>query len=397
MKHYSIKFKIYPNKDQIQQLNQNIGSCRFVYNHFLALKIKYYKKTGENISYFELNKLLTDIKQKKKYRWLYEAINQSLQQSLKDLDAAYKNFFKHGKGFPKFKKKGIKDSFRLNLNILIAENYIRLAKFGYVKAKGSFDRIEEHSKLKFLTVTKEAGSFYCSCTFEREAKGIKVLNKNAKAHIHKHQAIGIDLGVKRPLQAAYLSNNDNLGIFKLGLKFKKDLEQKELRRKRYQRQLSRKTKGSKNFLKAKIKVQKAFQREKNLRKDYIEKTSHRLCQDFKQITFEALKLKNMTKSAKGTKDNPGVGVKAKSGLNREILRLGHSALVTRTSQKSKRFNTEVYLVTPKHTSRECSCCGCVSKLNRKSQAIFKCISCGYTDNADVNAAMNILMSTKLVA
>jgi putative transposase len=115
-----------------------------------------------------------------------------------------------------------------------------------------------------------------------------------------------------------------------------------------------------------------------------------LATSFQTIKFEDLKLSNMTRSSKGTVQNPGKNVAAKSGLNREMLRLGLSTLVLRTEQKSMTNGGQVVYINPKFTSQTCSCCGVIDKKSRISQSKFVCVHCGYTLNADINAALNIL-------
>ncbi len=120
--------------------------------------------------------------------------------------------------------------------------------------------------------------------------------------------------------------------------------------------------------------------------------------DYDLISLEALKIKNMTKSAKGTKDKPGKNVKAKSGLNRSILEQGWGMFRQRLTDKAINATVPVTIVAinPAYTSLRCSECGYTDKKNRESQALFCCLSCGYTDNADVNAAKNIIAAGLVV-
>jgi putative transposase len=196
---------------------------------------------------------------------------------------------------------------------------------------------------------------------------------------------GIDLGVVRPVTVAYEN-----GSAVAGRKASRVLKEKELKRRRYQRQLARKQRGSSNREKSRHKLSRAYQCERNYRKDWVEKTSTKLATTFRVIIFEDLKLNNMTRSAKGTVESPGKNVAAKAGLNRELLRLGIAQLVLRTTQKAERLGGLVIKVDPKFTSQTCSECGVIDKSSRKSQAVFHCTSCGHTLNADKNAARNIL-------
>ena len=127
----------------------------------------------------------------------------------------------------------------------------------------------------------------------------------------------------------------------------------------------------------------------NVRRDFIEKVSLEICKNHAEIFREDLKIKNMTASAKGTVEEPGSRVAQKSGLNRSILDQGWGIFFNKLEWKALRLGGHVHTVPPQNTSRTCPICGCVSKDNRKTQALFKCISCGHQGNADVVAAINI--------
>jgi putative transposase len=205
-------------------------------------------------------------------------------------------------------------------------------------------------------------------------------------HVHRLEACGIDVGVAKPITLV-----DEYGHFKhLGVKFSNELAKKEAKRKRYQKAYARKLKGSNNQAKAKLKLGTAFYKEKQFRKDYLEKTSTIIAKLFHTVIVEDLKLANMTRSAKGTIESPGTNVSAKSGLNREMLRLGLGYFLMRLHQKCTKFGSLFIRVDPKCTSQICSTCNHKDRLSRESQSRFKCTSCGILINADVNAAINIL-------
>ena len=156
-----------------------------------------------------------------------------------------------------------------------------------------------------------------------------------------------------------------------------------------QRNLSRKTKGSKNFEKQKVQVAKIHQKIVNVRKDSLHKLSHAVAKSHSIVVLENLKIKNMTASAKGTKENPGKNVKAKSGLNRSIMRQGWGEFGRQLSYKLAWSGGTFLEVPPHYTSQTCPGCGHVAKENRKNEA-FNCVSCGYSGHADVVGAINIL-------
>ena len=158
--------------------------------------------------------------------------------------------------------------------------------------------------------------------------------------------------------------------------------------KRLQRRLAKQNKGGARYKKTKQRVANRHQGISNIRKDFCHKSSHSIVTDHnnKVIVLKDLKISNMTKSAKGTLDKPGKSVKAKSGLNREILDKGWHLFENYISYKSQKHGKAYFKVNPKHTSQECNACGYIHPGNRKEQSKFFCINCGNMDNADVNAA-----------
>jgi putative transposase len=158
------------------------------------------------------------------------------------------------------------------------------------------------------------------------------------------------------------------------------------RLRRLQRKLAKAKRGSSRRGKVKLAVAHLKARETDRRKDWAEKSSTDLARRFDVIRVENLKIKNMIRSAKGTVDQPGRNVAAKAGLNREISRSGWGLLIERLEEKTP---GRVETVPPAFTSQRCSACGHVASESRKSQALFQCVACNFTSNADVNAAKNI--------
>ncbi|MHB8189887.1 MAG: RNA-guided endonuclease InsQ/TnpB family protein [Ferrimicrobium sp.] len=152
--------------------------------------------------------------------------------------------------------------------------------------------------------------------------------------------------------------------------------------------------GSNRRKRTKLAIAKLAAKETDRRKDWIEKTTTELVRNYDIIAIEDLKVKNMTRSAKGTLQSPGKNVRAKSGLNRSILEQGWGLFRQRLTDKATNATelVQITVINPAYTSLRCSECGYTDKRNRKSQAIFCCLSCNYTDNADVNAARNIISS-----
>jgi putative transposase len=190
------------------------------------------------------------------------------------------------------------------------------------------------------------------------------------------QAVGIDRGV---VVAAALSTGDLLHCPALTAR-----ERTRLRR--LQRTLARAKRGSIRRSRVKHAIARLKARETDRRKDWAEKTSTGIVRRFDVIRVEDLKIKNMTRSARGTRASPGRSVRQKAGLNRGILRSGWGLLVRRLEEKAP---GRVEKVRPAFTSQRCSACGQVDRDSRESQAVFRCTACGFAGHADVNAAINI--------
>jgi transposase len=159
---------------------------------------------------------------------------------------------------------------------------------------------------------------------------------------------------------------------------------------RLQRKLARAQRGSNRRLRVKTAIAALKARQADRRKDWVEKTSTDLARRFDLIRVEDLKIRNMTRSAKGTRDHPGRRVRAKAGLNRSILASGWGLLVARLEQKAA---GRVERINPAFTSQRCSVCGHVAADSRENQALFVCVACHYTSHADVNAARNIAVGS----
>lgn len=370
--HYkAVRFRLYPNEATVQLLAQTTGCARWVYNYFLDKRIKHYKRTGKSLPNKDCMAALTVLKAKKEYLWLKDVDSTALQQSLNDLNAAYQGFFKHGRGFPSFHKKGRKESFRCQMSVKadIESRSLKIGKLGWIKARGSWNLIPERSTLQNITVSLHADRWYASVLFKTE--------KAPKLKRAPNRIAAIDLGVKIPVAHIEVNEDGEYRWSKRGRAVKQRLDVAEKRRKRYQRQLARKQKGSNNRQKTRRKLQRAYERETNIRNDWTNKVSNHLATGFRMVIFEDLNIKRM-------------GESKNSDLNRDMRRLGLGALVVKTQRKVEARRGQMIFVDPRNTSRCCSACGHTSKQNRKSQAKFVCQACGHRDNADRNACHNIL-------
>lgn len=353
---------------QIQLMKQFCGCARYVYNRTLSLERSIYKKDNKHsFKYAEAANRLPDWK--KKNPFLKDCNAQVLQQSLKDLERAYKNFFGKRANFPKYKKKYRHDSIRFPQGVELDEvkQQIRLPKIGWMGYRKSRDII---GTIKNVTVSRRGEKWDVSIQTEYEVV----------SSAPNPSEIGIDMGVKR---FANLSNGDfvePLNPFKQ--------EQEKLAK--LQRKLARQKKGSRNSRKTKRKIARLHRYIADSRRDFLHKISTKIAKNHSIIYVEDLKVSNMSASASGTKESPGKNVRQKSGLNRSILDQGWYGFFQMLSYKLEQRGGKLIKVDSRNTSRTCPRCGLVSAENRKSQATFACIGCGYRSNADEVGAINIL-------
>ena len=371
-KRSSYRFRLKINARQFAQLSRFAGCNRFVYNLTLSSQKKLLDQ-GEYVqSYAQMCAQLVDWKQQ--HPFLAQVHSQPLQQTLKDLDRAIKDGLSQAKGFPKFKKRGKHDSFRYPQGVKIADDKIYLPKIGWVKFRKSR---EIEGTVKNVTVSRTLDKWYISVQVEEDV---------AEPKHPSISMVGIDLGVSK-----FATVSDGT-VYQPINSYRK--RQKQLAK--HQRALSRKTKLSANWKKQLFRVRKTHRKIADIRNDYIHKVSSELSKNHAVIVLEDLKVKNMTKSAKGTQQEPGRNVAAKSGLNKSILDQGWYELKRQLQYKQEWKGGQLILIDPRRTSMTCSACGHVSADNRQSQEKFQCVSCGHIQNADLNAAINILAAGRAV-
>ncbi|UIA90414.1 transposase [Erwinia tracheiphila] len=366
----AFKFQLRPNSQQERDMRRFAGACRFVFNRSLALQNENHEAGNKYISYAKMTVWLVEWKKEPDTQWLKASPSQPLQQALKALERAYKNFFQKRALFPKFKKRGQSDSFRYPQGVKLDQenNRISLPKLGWINYRNSREVIGE---VKNVTVSQSCGKWYVSIQTECEV---------SEPQHESTSMVGLDAGVAK---LATLSDGT---IFEPVNSFKTN--QKKLAR--LQREMSRKVKFSNNWKKAKRKVQKLHSRIANIRRDYLHKVSTTISKNHAMIVIEDLKVASMSKSAAGTASQHGRNVRAKSGLNRSILDQGWYELRRQLEYKQLWRGGQVLAINPAYTSQKCACCGHTAKENRQSQSQFECLACGYTENADINGARNIL-------
>ncbi|EHV0102514.1 transposase [Escherichia coli] len=366
----AFKFQLRPGGQQECEMRRFAGACRFVFNRALARQNENHEAGNKYIPYGKMASWLVEWKNATETQWLKDSPSQPLQQSLKDLERAYKNFFQNRAAFPRFKKRGQNDAFRYPQGVKLDQENSRifLPKLGWMRYRNSR---QVTGVVKNVTVSQSSGKWYISIQTESEVS----------TPVHPSASmVGLDAGVAK---LATLSDGT---VFEPVNSLQKN--QKKLAR--LQRQLSRKVKFSNNWQKQKCKIQRLHSRITNIRRDYLHKVTTTVSKNHAMIVIEDLKVSNMSKSAAGTVSQPGRNARAKSGLNRSILDQGWYEMRRQLEYKQLWRGGQVFAVPPAYTSQRCACCGHTAKENRLSQSKFRCQVCGYTANADVNGARNIL-------
>lgn len=391
----SYKYKTKCNDTTAKKANHCIELARILYNAMIEERNIAYRMAGKTLSGYDQKKEIPEIKDMFEDYKLYPS--NIFQDVALNLQKTYNNFFRKIKAgertsYPKFKGKQYYNSVKLSYatgytidgfssmkllkkqmedSYVIDKGEIEISGIGKFKLFG-FDKYKPYGVIKEVILEKDSkGKFWIvfSCSDVPIDEFICTSNK-----------IGIDVGINKYLA---LSN----GEFVENPKFLENLK----REKRIiERSLSRKTRFSSRYKEVKKQLSNVSEKIALKRKDFQHKLAKGIVKKYDVIVCEKLNIKNMTKSAKGSIENPGKNVSQKSGLNRSLLDAAFSQFFEILKYKAKKHGKMLIQVNPKYTSQICNKCKHKDKENRETQARFVCKSCGHEDNADTNAAKNIL-------
>ena len=352
-----IKFRIYPNREQQKLINQTLGCCRLIYNKGLAMRNEAYEN-GRKVGFSQTSAMLTELKRSDAFAFLKAVDSIALQQSLRDLDRGFVNFFRKRAAHPIFKSKHNRhQSYRTvnqGDNIRIAGKYIKLPKLGYVKIRQSM----ELGKIKNVTIEHTpTGKYFAVLNVEFEPQ----------PRPNKGGRIGIDVGIKE----FYSDSNGNV------VSNPKYLEKTMRKLIREQRKLSRKQKNSNNRNKQRVKVASVHEKIANQRNDFLQKQSTLLIRENQTICIEDLKVKNMIRNHK---------------LAQHIGSASWSKFFDMLAYKSIWYGNDVVKVPTMYpSSQTCSCCGYKNPLVKNlAIRVWECPNCHAVHNRDTNASINIL-------
>ena len=377
----SFKTEIDPTLEQKQKIHQTIGTCRFVYNFYLSHNKEVYEAEKKFVSGMDFQKWLNNVylKEHPEFSWIKDVSSKSVKQSIMNADKAFRSFFKHQTSFPKFKKKGTSDVKMYFVKtdakaVIYCERHrIKIPTLGWVrlKEKGYLPTTKSGMVIKSGTVSMKAGRYYASVVVE--------IPDSPSVKNNENEGIGIDLGLKDLAIVsdgkAYKSINKSAKIKKL-----------EKRLRREQRSLSRKLENTKkgestqkNIQKQKLKVQKLHQRMDNIRTDYINKTVSEIVKTKPSyITVEDLNVTGMMKN---------------KHLSKAVASQKFYEFRVKLEAKCKERGIELRIADRWYpSSKMCHCCGSIKKDLKLSDRVFRC-QCGYVENRDYNASLNLRDAT----
>ncbi len=356
------KVRLHPNDEQQTFFAKSFGCTRFIWNKMLADKIEHYKITKTTLKNYPAQ-------YKKEFEWLKEVDSLALSKVERNLQKAYQSFFKNGTGFPKFKKKGQRDSYTTNNQkgtVAITANTVKLPKIGHIKAKFPS---KINGLIKSATVSRTpTGKYFVSLLVETIANPF----------LKTHSNIGIDLGL-----TDFIVLSDGTKV--ANPKFLSNLQNKLARAQKIMakrgtvaKKDNRKLSDSKNYQKQRLKVNKIHESISNKRKDFLHKLSFNIIKNHDVIAIEDLNVKGMIKNRK---------------LAKAISDSSWSTFTTMLSYKAEWYGKQLIKIDRWFpSSKTCSCCGHVLDKDalKLSDRSWNCPSCKSENDRDLNASINIL-------
>lgn len=352
----SYRYRFYPTDGQKEQLARSFGCSRFVYNFFLKVRTDAYCERGENVNYHKTSVLLTSLKKHEDFKWLKEVSSVILQQTLRDLDRAFTNFFSGRSGYPVFKNKNSTQSVRyVKSAFCFSKKNLLLAKIpSPINIRWSREFSSDPSS---LTILKDrCGRYFVSFEVSESVITLPFVNKE----------IGVDVGVR---DICVTSDGYKSGSHKFLKKYEKLL----LKR---QRELSKKKLGSRNREKARLKLAKVYAKISDCRNDFNNKLTTQLVNENQVIAMESLCIKEMVK---------------KRSFAKCIMGASWGDFFTKLKYKSSWYGRQLLEINRWFpSSKRCSSCGHINNKLKLNEREWRCPSCKVMLDRDVNAAKNIL-------
>lgn len=373
-----VRFRLYPTSAQEELLLGHCAHARFVWNLALEQANCYRPERGPTPGYELQSKQLTEPRAASD--WLASGSFTVQQQALRDFAQAMKNFWAGTHGRPKWRCKGVDEGFRV---VAVRPGHVRrlnrrweevaVPKVGRVRFRWTRDV----GAIKSYRVNRDrAGRWHVAFAQLPQALDVKPTGR----------AVGIDRGVTNTLAT---SDGEFFNAPSM-------TKAERVRQAGLQRKLARQQKDSGRWRRTQLELGRLRAQETDRVKNWVEKTTTALVLDHDLIAVERLALRSMTRSARGTAACPGRNVRAKAGLNREILARRWGLWSRRLREKATLAGVAVIEIPAAYTSQRCSACGHVAAESRESQASFRCIACGHVEHADTNAARNILAAGRAV-
>jgi len=366
------QYTAFPKPQREALVRRWVGCRRFVFNEALAFQRAEIAAGRGRPTYVALCARLPKLRAM--HPWLAEPPAQALQQALKDLSRAWNLKYACRFGAPRFKRRGQGDTIRFpqGCSYDAASGEVRIPKLGSVRLRHSRPTM---GKLKSVTLRFEGKHLVVSLQTERE---VDIRPSDSAGEV------GLDFGAATsimPSAGSPITLPARIGWY-------------ERRMRHLQQTVSRKRKGSNNRRKAVARVAQCHRRISAIRRDFLHQETTRLVRGNALIVIEDLQVKRMTASAAGTAATRGKNVRQKAGLNRSILRNGWGMARLMLEYKAAWCGANLVAVPPAYSSQRCNRCGDIRARNRRTQARFECVACGHTENADRNAACNILLRGK---